>query len=61
MERGIFQGCPISPYLFLFVIESMALAIRQNEQIIGIPIEYKMLKMSLLADDSVCFLDGSRN
>ena len=55
MERGIFQGCPISPYLFLFVIETMALAIRQNDQIIGIPIDDKMLKVSLLADDSVCF------
>ena len=38
MERGIFQGCPISPYLFLLVIESMALAIRQNPNIQGIPV-----------------------
>ena len=27
MERGIFQGCPISPYLFLLVIETMALGV----------------------------------
>ena len=33
MQKGIFQGCPISPYLFLFVIEVMALSIRQNEQL----------------------------
>ena len=59
MERGIFQGCPISPYLFLLVIETMALAVRQNNGIKGIPIFDKELKISLLADDSTCFLDGS--
>ena len=59
MERGIFQGCPISPYLFLLVIETMALAIRQNPDIKGIPVEENELKISLLADDSNCFIDGS--
>ena len=59
MQRGIFQGCPISPYLFLLVIECMALAIRQNPNITGIPIENVDLKISLLADDSTCFIDGS--
>ena len=59
MERGIFQGCPISPYLFLVVIETMALAIRQNDNIRGIPIHESQWKISLLADDSTCFLDGS--
>ena len=59
MERGIFQGCPISPYLFLLVIEIMALAIRQNCQIKGIPVENQQLKINLLADDSTCFIDGS--
>eukprot|EP00057_Strongylocentrotus_purpuratus_P026288 XP_011680762.1 PREDICTED: uncharacterized protein LOC583642 [Strongylocentrotus purpuratus] len=61
MERGIFQGCPISPYLFLLVIESMALAIRQNPNIQGIPVAENELKISLLADDSTCFIDGSDN
>ena len=62
MKRGIFQGCPISPYLFLFVIEIMALSIRQNDHIKGIPLlnNYEA-KISLFADDSVCFLDGSDN
>ena len=59
MERGIFQGCPISPYLFLLVIETMALAVRQNVNVKGIPIQHKEVKISLLADDSTCFLDGS--
>ena len=61
MNNGIFQGCPISPYLFLLVIETAALAIRQNKNIKGIPIEDYDLKISLYADDSVCFLDGSHD
>ena len=61
MERGIFLGCPISPYLFLLVIETMALAIRQNSNIKGIPVEENELKITLLADDSTCFIDGSDN
>ena len=58
MQRGIFQGCPISPYLFLFVIEIMALSIRQHRQIKGIPVNGQEAKISLFADDSVFFLDG---
>ena len=61
MQRGIFQGCHISPYLFLFVIEIMALLIRQNENIKGISVMNQETKISLLVDDSVCFLDGSKN
>ena len=52
MDRGIFQGCPISPYLFLLVIETIAIAIRQIPNIKGIPVEGNWLNISLLADDS---------
>ncbi len=62
MNKGIFQGCPSSLYLFLLVIETMASAIGQNENIKGIPIDdCNNLKISLFADDSICFLDGSQN
>ena len=60
MQRGIFQGCPISPYLFLFVIEILALSIRQNDNLNGMKIQDHEVKISLFADDSVCFIDGSR-
>ena len=58
MKKGIFQGCPIFPYLFLLVIETMALAIRQIVNIKGTPIHDWELKISLFGDDSICFLDG---
>ena len=36
LERGIFQGCPISPLLFLCVIEVLAISIRNNKNVCGI-------------------------
>lgn len=59
MQRGIFQGCPISPYLFLFAMETVALAVKQNTNIFGIFIEDIELKISMFADDTTCFIDGS--
>jgi len=61
MNRGIFQGCPISPYLFLLVIQTVSLAVKQNPNIKGIPVGDHIVKISMLADDTTCFLDGSKN
>ena len=58
MERGIFQGCPISPLLFLCAIEVLALSIRNNKNICGIKVGDVEKKVSLLADDTTCFLNG---
>ena len=38
MERGVFQGCPISPLLFLCAIEVLAISIRKNTGNEGIKI-----------------------
>ena len=60
IERGIFQGCPIPPYWFLLVIEMLASSIRQNDNVKGFAINNQEVKVSLLSDDTVCFLDGSK-
>ena len=58
IDRGIFQGCPISPLLFLLAIEILAISIRSNPFIKGIPIGPLDKKISLFADDTICFLNG---
>ena len=38
MERGVRQGCPISPLLFILTLELLARDIRKNEKIKGLKI-----------------------
>ena len=38
MSRGIFQGCPVSPFLFLFAIEILAIGARSNDNIKGLKV-----------------------
>ena len=51
IERGVRQGDPLSPYLIILGIGLLASAIRENEQINGISILDKIVKIVLYADD----------
>jgi hypothetical protein len=41
LQSGTKQGCPISPLLFIIVLEFLARAVRQDIEIKGIQIEKK--------------------
>ena len=58
LERGVFQGCPLSPYIFILAIEVLALRIRQGRDIKGIRVGEIEKKISLFADDATIFTEG---
>ena len=60
IQRGVRQGCPLSPYLFILVAEVLALTIQKNNIIRGITINNREVKIMQYADDTTFFLDGSR-
>ena len=57
LERGVRQGDPLYPYLFIVVVETLAIAIGQNQGIRGISIENEETKISVqYADDTTAVL-----
>ena len=59
LERGVRQGCPLSTYLFLLVVELLSINIRNNKQIEGIKLKNCTLKISQMADDTTIFVSSS--
>ena len=54
-SRGVRQGCPLSPYLFILSAELMANKIRQDLHVKGIEILGNELKLSQYVDDKNLF------
>lgn len=54
--RGVRQGCPVPPSIFLLVAEILANLIRDNDNIIGVKLGNSQLKLAQFADDDTCFL-----
>ena len=56
LERGVRQGDPLSPYLFVVAIESLAIAIRKSPAIRGIMIGNEETKLLQYADNMTAVL-----
>jgi len=54
-SKGVRQGCPLSPYLFILPAEILAHKIRQDPSYNGIKIFGNEVKLSLFADDTNIF------
>ena len=56
IRSGVKWGCPLSPILFNTVLETLAVAIREEKEIGGIKIGNKESKLLLFADDIIVYL-----
>ena len=60
LRSGTRQGCPLSPLLFNIVLEVPATAIREEKEIKGLQIR-KEVKLSLLADDMILYIENPKD
>ena len=61
LRSGTTQGCPLSPLLFNTVLEVLATAIRQEEEIKSIQIGREEVKLSLFADDMILYIENPKD
>ena len=61
LRSGTRQGCPLSPLLFIIVLEVLAIAIRQEKEIKGIQIGKEEVKLSLFADDMTLYIKNTKD
>uniref|UniRef100_A0A5F8HE72 RNA-directed DNA polymerase n=1 Tax=Monodelphis domestica TaxID=13616 RepID=A0A5F8HE72_MONDO len=61
LRSGVKQGCPLSPLLLDIVLETLAVAIREEKETEGIKIGNEETKLSLFADDMMVYLKNPRD
>ena len=58
LRSGTRQGCPLSPLLFNIVLAVLATAIRQEEEMKGIQIGKEEVKLFLLEDYMIMYIEN---
>ena len=58
IEQGTRQGCPLSPLLFILILEILNRQIRANERVKGLKIRGEEFKVQAYADDLVIILEN---
>ena len=61
LRSGTRQGCPLSSLLFNIVLEVLATAIREEKEVKGIQIRKEEVKLSLLADDMLLYIENPKD
>ena len=61
LRSGTRQGCPLSPLLFNIVLEVLATTIRKEKEIKGIQIGKEEVKLSLLTDDTILYIENPKD
>ena len=59
LRSGTRHGCPLSPLLFSIVMEVLDTARREEKEIKGLQIG-KEVKLSLLADDMILYIENPK-
>ena len=59
-RSGTRQGCPLST-TFIPILEVLAMAIREEEEIKGIQIGKEEVKLSLFADDMILYIENPKD
>ena len=61
LRSGTRQGCPLLSLLFNIVLEVISIAIREEKEIKGNQIRKEEVKLSLLADDMILYIQNPKD
>ena len=61
LRPGTRQGCPLSPLLLNIVLQVLARALKQENEIIGIQVKKEEVKLSLFANDIILYIESPKD
>uniref|UniRef100_R4GCU0 Reverse transcriptase domain-containing protein n=1 Tax=Anolis carolinensis TaxID=28377 RepID=R4GCU0_ANOCA len=57
IEKGTRQGCPLSPLIFIFALNTLIINIRKDHDLKGTKIRGQEYKIRAFADDIICIIE----